>query len=186
MLLKENILKIINNLSGLNFKLSDPIEDVYLTTKGIEVLGYGIYDNQIKNRFCLIIELHPDNENGALTTLLMNPSKTFPKGLNNCKKSRFDQTIRNLIILANELKFNQVIVLNSFPYICGNSNKANEHYMKEKELNLEFIDKIIQSSSNLLIACGDKVKPDLYKEHFNIIKILKATTILTFILILKN
>ena len=65
-------------------------------------------------------------------------------------------------------------MLNSFPYICGNSNKANEHYMKEKELNLEFIDKIIQSSSNLLIACGDKVKPDLYKEHFNIIKNIKS------------
>ena len=127
---KNIILETINRLGNDSFGWSEQITDNYLKTKKIyEVTGYGIYDSTAENRFCLLIDL-PNNQKGTLTTLLMNPANTFPADIAKTKgiKARFDQTIRNLIILANAIGYKQIIVLNTFPYIEGSGEKANDYY----------------------------------------------------------
>jgi len=181
---KENVLDEINKLGKDSFKWSKPITDEeYLNAKKniYNVKGYGIYDSKVENRYCLFIELLNNKGDKTLTTLLMNPSNTFPVDVINKKnvKSRFDQTIRNLIVLANALKYRQVIVLNTFSYIESNSKEANEYcksnnfLKKDKELNSKFIREVLSSSTDILVACGDNVKSELYSEYFSIIKEIK-------------
>ncbi len=121
----------------------------------------------------------PNNQKGTLTTLLMNPANTFPADIAKTKgkKARFDQTIRNLIVLANAIGYKQIIVLNTFPYIEGSSEKANDYYdcninsekfKTNKNLNRFFIEEILNNCDEILVACGD-IKNDLYKEYFSII-----------------
>lgn len=188
---KEEILNIINQVvkklkmtqdKNDEFSWSEPIEDKYFQEKEIEnVTGYGIYeyeyeyeyDKKPKNRFCLYIKLGNSNKNNntnkSLTVLLMNPSNTSPdKG--------FDQTIRNLIEFlikivnqnnANE-KYNQAVVLNTFPYINSNSNKANEN-CKNNDLNKVFITEIINKSKEVLVAYGSCVKKELHEKYLDLL-----------------
>lgn len=113
------------------------------------------------------------NNEKILTALLMNPSNTFPKVGNN--KPKFDQTIRNLIILANAMRYSQIIILNAFATIRGNSKEANAHYKKNSKmdkLNKEFISKIcaLEDCKDLLVACGDNVKTELYEHYIALLK----------------
>lgn len=184
---KDNVLNTINLFGKATFQWSAPIiDDEYLNTKKeiYNVKGYGIYDSKIENRFCLLIDLPNNSGKDNLTTLLMNPSNTFPADVDNKKnmKSRFDQTIRNLIVLANALNYRQTIVLNVFSYIEGNSKQANEYcdtnkskkiFEQNKKLNFKFTEKILSDSTDILVACGDNVKPELYSEYFKIIKRIK-------------
>ena len=122
----------------------------------------------------------------------MNPADTFPVNIAKTKgkKSRFDQTIRNLIVLANTIGYKQIIVINSFSYIEGNGKNANDYYENNKlnnksfELNSDFIKAILNQSNEILVACGDRVKPKLYSHYFEIIKEIKTncsdTKILTY------
>lgn len=178
---KNDILNIINKLSKYKFKWSEPITDnKYLEEKGIhDVKGYGIYDAKAENRYCLCIDI-PNPPNKSLTTLLMNPSKTFPTNIAEKRKikSRFDQTIRNLIRLAGVNGFGQVIVLNTFPFIEGNSTEANKYAHRNKKLNSDFIEKVLNDSTEILVACGDNVEEELYNEYFKIITNIKGNQIL--------
>lgn len=173
---KGAILDAINSLSKYQFNWSEPITDNdYLEGKGIsDVKGYGIYDAEAENRYCLCIDI-PNNSNKSLTTLLMNPSNTFPLEIAKTKgiKSRFDQTIRNLIRLASVKGYSQIVVLNTFPFIEGNSTEANKYAQNNKQLNSDFIETVLNNSSEILVACGDNVKSGLYTEYFNIIAGLK-------------
>ncbi|MBR6098616.1 DUF1643 domain-containing protein [bacterium] len=191
---KNTILKTINKinkLGNITFQWSKPIiDDKYLNKKKYiyDVKGYGIYDSKAENRFCLLIEL-PNNKNkkGVLSTLLVNPANTFPADIVKKKnlKSRFDQTIRNLIVLANAIGYSQIIVINTFPYIESNSKVANEYYKKNKsnneffKLNFELVEKILNSSNEILVACGDSIDSNLYSDYFEIIKKIKKNNINT-------
>lgn len=170
---KEKILKILNN-TGKKYNYSAPIEDKYFKNK-IDAVGFGVYDNDknAKHRYCLIINL-PKNKKENLYILLMNPSNTYPKGMNNTKNSKFDSTIRNAIKLAYTLEYSNVVILNSFSYIESDSKKANEYYKNnttENEINKNFIKKLLKTEQNtdLLVACGDKVKKELYDNYIKII-----------------
>lgn len=185
---KENVLEILNSCDNLTKKytFSDAICDSYLVEKNINAVGYPVFEDN-KNigkiypnyRYALIIELPDKNNNEILTSLLMNPSNTYPehKESNKNKNARFDNTIRNLIILADKMNFSTVVVLNTFPLIEGSGKKAAKHYEDNKSnsqyaLNREFIKRILRQKEyqNLLIACGDKVLSQLYKYYLNILK----------------
>lgn len=198
---QDEILNIINQVvkelkmtqdKNDEFSWSEPIEDKYFQKKGIEnvrgfgvygkkleienVQGFGVYDKklEIENRFCLYIELENNNTNKSLTVLLMNPSNTFPKDIAEKKscKPGFDQTIRNLITFANEKEYNQIVVLNTFPYIESNSNTANKN-CKNNELNKKFIEKIINNSKEVLVAYGSNIDEDLHNEYLELLKKIK-------------
>lgn len=179
---RDTILNAINEFSDYQFNWSEPITDKeYLEEKGItNVEGHGIYDADAVNRYCLCIDI-PNSTNKTLITLLMNPSNTFPPDIAKTKKtkkgqkvkSRYDQTIRNLIRLAYVKGYSQIVVLNTFPFIEGNSTNANKYAQKNKKLNSDFIEKVLNNSFEILVACGDNVKSDLYIEYFNIITGLK-------------
>lgn len=178
---KDDILNLINSIYKHQFEWSEPISDKkYLQKRGIpNVKGYGIYDVNAKNRYCLCIDIQ-NHSRKSLTVLLMNPSTTLPPNIakRKNKKSRFDQTIRNLIRLAHAKDYSQVIILNTFPYIESDSKKANEYYKKYKpfEKNVEFVEKILANSRKVLIACGDKVETNLYDDYIKIIANIKGKT----------
>ena len=181
----KSILNTINKDNDQFIGYKEEITDKYLKNKEIpDVKGYGVYDAKAENRYCLCIDIQ-NNSNKSLTTLLMNPSNTFPTEIATMKgiKSRFDQTIRNLIRLAYKKGFAQVIVLNTFPFIEGNSAEANKYYKEHKSevsfihnqnINAKFIDTVFNNSTNLLVACGDNVNSELYSEYFEKIKKFKG------------
>lgn len=169
------------------------------------VQGFGVYDKklEIENRFCLYIELENSNKNNntnkSLTVLLMNPSNTFPKNIAKQKKCKpgFDQTIRNLIEFLIKIvnqknankKYNQVVVLNTFPYIESNSNEANKNcknnelneiFINEEFINKEFIKEIINKSKEVLVAYGSCVKKELHKECLKLLKDRNDLTLYTY------
>ena len=179
---KYDILNLLNKESSKTYTLSNVIKDDYFDRYSIEVSGYGIYEDNINLtkpfncRYCLIIELLQNKSGNILTTLLMNPSKTYPSNGDN--KSRFDQTIRNLIILGYKMGYSQIVVLNSFVTILGNGNKAVEYYKnsyqnsQQDRLNKKFISAILKNKEcqDLLAACGDKVHKNLYNYYIDLIK----------------
>lgn len=184
---KEEILNIINQMrqdKNDEFSWSEPIEDKYFQKKGIEnVQGFGVYDKKLKieNRFCLYIKLgnsdKNNNTNKSLTVLLMNPSNTFPKDIAKQKKCKpgFDQTIRNLITFANEKEYNQIVVLNTFPYIESDSKEANKHYKDNKnekpnKLNKKFVEKIINNSKEVLVTYGSSIDNELHNRYLKLLK----------------
>lgn len=78
-MIKQKILKILNNISNKKYELSEPIRDKYLDKYNIDACGYGIYEDnknlkrQHNSRYCLIVELPKYKEKSKiLTTLLMN------------------------------------------------------------------------------------------------------------------
>lgn len=189
---KKEILNIINRMinQGKKYKWSKRIKDIdYFKKQNINnITGYGIYeyeyDTEPKNRFCLYIKLGNSNKNNntnkSLTVLLMNPSNTFPKDIAKQKKCKpgFDQTIRNLITFANEKEYNQIVVLNTFPYIESDSKKANKHYKDNKnekpnKLNKKFVEKIINNSKEVLVAYGSNIDEDLHNEYLELLKNIK-------------
>lgn len=184
---KDNLLKEIKDGLKQDLKWSDPTDpitdDEYLNKKKgiLNVKGYGLYDENKENRYCLFIDLPKNNEKETLTALLMNPANTFPPEIAKMKnvKPRFDQTIRNLIMLANAVGYKHVIVLNAFPYIEGDSTRANKYYKKHKDdtdfqekqnLNFAIVKTIMEKNKELLVACGDSVSDELYKKYLGIIK----------------
>ena len=192
---KQDIINDINSKTGKNFTLSNIIYDDYLLKQEQKIFakGYGIYDTNkqtAKHRYCLIIDLDNNGKNGVITAILMNPSNTFPKGINNTKKTRFDQTIRNIIKLVNKLGYRQLIILNSFPYICSNGKEAEEYYKRaykenseEDKINKTIIDYVLSISNELLIACGDGVSAKLYQYYCELIqkyKIKNELVLLTY------
>ena len=176
-----DILRIFNDCTNKNYHLSKPIEDGYFSKHEIDVKGYGIYENEdytkpFNCRYCLVIELAQNKSGKILTVLLMNPSKTFPA--HNTENGKFDQTIRNLIILGNKLNYSHIIVLNAFAVIQGNSKTATEYYKSSyrnsptDKLNRTFINKLLKNDNfkDLLLACGDKIDSELYSFYVDIIR----------------
>ena len=179
-MIKQKILKILNNISNKKYELSEPIRDKYLDKYNINACGYGIYEDnenlkrQYNSRYCLIIELPKYKRKGkTLTTLLMNPSNTFPSLPD--EKSRFDNTVRNLIILADKMKFSTIVVLNSFPVILSKGDEASKYYEENKDipenkLNNKFVNEVLSKKcNNLLLACGNNVSANLYKKYLEIL-----------------
>ena len=177
---KEAILKDVKTFNK-NLEFSDVIKDDYFKRKRLNIVadGYGIYDLKDKkatHRYCLLVDIK-DKTDKTIFALLMNPSNTFAKGLNGTKKSKFDQTIRNIIKFVSDFGYGHLIVLNAFSLICGNGKSAKEKKKKnknsqEEKLNREFIENILKTdiSKELLVACGDGVPADLYEYYFDLIE----------------
>lgn len=77
------------------------------------------------------------------------------------------------------MKFSTIIVLNSFPVILSKGDEAFKYYEDKKDileskLNTKFVNEILSKKyNNILLACGDKVKANLYKNYLNILDLHK-------------
>lgn len=139
MLLKSNLIeKIISEKTILD---SD--------NKEIKVNGIGYYSNDInkpQNRYLLKIKIlsntkHSSNE---LVVIMLNPSESGKRGI------FIDQTITNIIKIANDTGYNSIAILNLITIINPNPNNIE----KSEPVNIEFIEQEIKNSENILIAWG--------------------------------
>ena len=120
--------------------------------------GYGLYSEDIKERYYLEINLDSKKNENSLVSFMINPSNTLPETED--KKSKIDNTIKNLIKIAYK-KYDKLIVLNIFPQIC-----SNQIGLSENTTNNNFIEEFLNKNLNntdLLIATGH----DKDKNYFN-------------------
>lgn len=134
----------------------------------INVFGIGIYNNQdpekelepkkrLKEedrtkeirRFSLELNIKEPKGNKTLATIMMNPSKTYPK---KNKESRIDRTVQNIIKIAYVCGYNKIYVYNIFSLINPNSSFQYE----EDEFNTDGIIKFLNKNNcDTLIAWGE-------------------------------
>lgn len=144
----------------INEEFSKPIKD-----NTLNVVGYGIYNNLNENkatkRYFLKVNLNShENNSKTLVALLMNPSKTYPD-------TGFDRTIKTVIKIAKKEQYKKLIILNSFPDIESDGNKAQTSYRKDT-INTEFIKIFLNNYTerfDIFSACGDIISDELFNSY---------------------
>ena len=149
--------------------------DYKFSNEEIKIKGFGYYDcakpiqKQNKHRYYLELDIKNKPNLSTITTIMMNPSNTFPAMDN--EKSKIDDTIKNVIRMAYRLgKYSKIVILNSFALIDGDGNNAVSDAVSQKK-NLDIIEAYVKENnhSDYLLAWG-KYAEDTDK----IIKFLKS------------
>ena len=142
-------------------------EEIKIMDKEIKgVIGNGFFDSKKEHRYRLIINL--ENGNGkTLVAIMLNPSKTFPE-------RGFDITVKNVIKIAQEIKYTSLIIYNLFSKIDPKSENNDIYKGNTKEYEICLLEKIKEHKKNkhdILVAWGAKQrKADITQK---IIKSLK-------------
>lgn len=180
----------------INCKITDIID---FRDKKIICEGFGDYEGVHIGgfRYILRINILKPKGNKKLACIMMNPSTTFPdevwnqvnwiKNLKFTKKPKktkgFDPTVKNVIKMAYSKGYSHINVFNLFPYIQPDSNIAFNFFQKEKEKNIEYIEKNLKNNSKLLIAWGNKspqsklLKKDYLKLKLEALEIFKKKNV---------
>ena len=156
-------------------------DKVNISNNEILFNGYGLYSDDISERYYLEINLNSKKNENSLVAFMINPSNTLPETED--KKSKIDDTIKNLIKIAYN-RYDKLIILNIFPQISSNQTGLRED-TKNNNFIGEFLNKNL-NNTDLLIAAGhdkdknyfDKIAERInnYKDKFNKILYLSVDT----------
>lgn len=178
----EKVKEILNDLNLTPLLIKDNIDSQ-------DVEGFGIYkDNKPEirgHRYYLYIDLEKNGiEKGSqkiLTAIMLNPSKSLPQ-------DGFDDTVSNVIRIAQKTGFSAVEVLNLFSYIEPEIKDAKKYFRQEpafykiNELNTTFIKKFLLVFNNpVLVAWGENfINSTRHEQVKGIIKLLTGKDVYTF------
>ena len=177
---KNNILELLkSNIKEVFFEkeIIFTINNYKDIIPKITVKGYGIYDVQNpdknNNRYFLdlniiIPEIKTDEK--VLTTLMMNPSNTFPIS-DTRKKCSLDSTVQNVVKIAYICGFSRVIVLNTLPIINSKPDGALNNLQQQKNTyNKNFVQTFLsQYNGAFLSAWGGNKNINKYNEFIKTI-----------------
>lgn len=103
------------------------------------------YKDKLKNRYILEINILKNDKKNTLTVIMFNPSEYEKKGL------FVDQTITNVVKIANDTGYNFIKVLNLVTIIDSNQNNIKNNEKIDVDFILNEIDE-----SDMLVAWGVK------------------------------
>ncbi len=128
-----------------------PEKNITDNSKNIKIKGVAEYNEN--ERLSLEIEIISNNQAKPLIVVMLNPSESGKE-----KEGIFiDQTITNLIKIANENNYNKIKVFNLLTEKEPNSRKVN--YSNFNKDNIErILSEINDSSSDVLLAWGTRYK----------------------------
>lgn len=125
---------------------------IFDNSKEIKVKGEAEYNDDKTERLKLNIGIVDSKINKKLIVIMLNPSESSKD-----KNGIFiDQTITNLVKIANENGYDNIVVFNLLTEVEPNSEKVKYNPNKE---NIKMISNYIDNSSDdILIAWGSKYK----------------------------
>ena len=143
---------ILGTIEVLEIKDSFPYSlGNFISSEMINVIGRGYYNTDTPQngdyRYRLDIEIQNEKDdyiNKQLVALLMNPSNTYPD-------TGFDYTIKNIIRIAYKMKYKNIVVFNSSPYIDGNSDRQRNQ-QQNTSINQNYIDNNTMYVNNYLTS----------------------------------
>lgn len=123
---------------------------IFDNSKEIKVKGEAEYNDDKTERLKLNIEIVDSKTNKKLIVIMLNPSESSKD-----KNGIFiDQTVTNLVKIANENGYDKLIVFNLLTIIEPNSKNVKYNINKKNiEMISDYIDKF---SDDILIAWGSK------------------------------
>lgn len=123
-----------------------PITTIKDKDKEIKLKGKRyFYKDKLKNRYILEIDILPNDVKNKLTVIMFNPSE-FRKN-----NTFVDQTVTNIIKIANDTGYNSIKILNLITIIDSNSNNIKNNEIIDIDFILSEID-----DTDLLVAWGNK------------------------------
>lgn len=127
-----------------------PEKNITDNSKNIKIKGVAEYNKN--ERFSLEIEIISNNQAKPLIVVMLNPSESGKE-----KEGIFiDQTITNLIKIANENNYNKIKVFNLLTEKEPNSRKVYSNFNKDNIKRI--LSEINDSSSDVLLAWGTRYK----------------------------
>lgn len=184
----NKIIKILKDTkSSESFEFFEhPIKD---NIGGKDIKGFGVYkDNDPKiggHRYYLYIDLENNDlekdPQKILTAIMLNPSKSLPD-------QGFDNTVLNVIRIAQETGFLAVEILNLFSYIEPEINDARKYFKQDtafyniNEFNTNFVIKFLLLTNNpIMVAWGSNfTNSTRHKQVKSIMKFLADKDVYTF------
>jgi len=147
------------------------------TNKNIYATGVGYYSTDEKHRYRYTLEINilsKTQEKKSLAVIMFNPSESG-EGKNGIF---VDQTVTNIIKIANDTGYNSIKILNLFTII----NPKQDEVEKNEPINIEFIEQEIVDFENILVAWGKEGEAHINRTNNrkNLIEILKTKKLYTF------